>query len=398
MKIGISCIKYGLGRYGGIQVYLRNLLRALAAHNSDGNQYVLLLLPGQEIPPEAGQPAFSSFVLNPPPELILPLRMVKRLASPFRLAGALPPRASERLSQQIADLRLDLIHFPGTTIDPGCPVPDGLAVVLTFHDMQHEFFPGYFSKKELKRRSISYRSSAGRASLIMADSAFTAHSLKKIYGIPDRRIRIVPLGVSPSFTTGLDSAHLESVRNRYALPEHFIFYPANPWPHKNFSCLFQALNLLRETQIRCWALVTTGRLARQKIPVSALAAENGFPDHLLFDLRFVEEADMPALYAMATMMVFPSLFEGFGLPLLEAMACGCPVICSDKTSLPEIGGDAVHYIDAHDPHSIAAAISALSDHPEKREQLRQRGLKRAADFSWERVMRDVFAAYREAGS
>lgn len=395
MRIGISCVKYGLGQSGGVQIYLREFLAALASHDLTDNQYVLLVPPGTAVPPEADNPRFSVFRLKPPPEPSLPIRAIKRLLRRVGIRDFLPPYAGEIIATRIADLKLDIVHFPATTIDIPYPLPSGQKVVLTFFDMQQEFYPQFFSDEELARRALIYRSSVDRSQVVIAPTIFTAQSLQEKYGVPLDRLRVVYCGVSERFMQVKNPAMLESVRARYGLPTKFLFYPANPWPHKNHLRLLQALNLMREKHgVEC-ALVTTGRVSQEKVSVQELAAQAGYPSHLVYDLGFVPETDMPALYSLARLMVFPSLFEGFGIPILEAMASGCPVVCSNTTSLPELGGNAVRYTDPSSVESIAEGIFEVWNNHEQRAALVSRGLECVKKFSWQKAVQQTLAVYEE---
>jgi glycosyltransferase involved in cell wall biosynthesis len=173
-----------------------------------------------------------------------------------------------------------------------------------------------------------------------------------------------------------------------------VFYPANPWAHKNHARLFSALRRLGSERGIAPVVVCSGRLEGESRTTAGIAARAGLPPSRLVDLGFIDEEALPALYRHARLTVFPSLFEGFGLPVAEAMACGCPVVCSRSTSLPEIGQGAARYFDPASEASMAEAIhSAWSD-----EGLRHRmiatGLERAAQLRWERLVPSLVDTYR----
>jgi glycosyltransferase involved in cell wall biosynthesis len=289
-------------------------------------------------------------------------------------------------------LALDLIHFPTTVISP---VIHAVPVVLTFFDMQQEFHPDNFSLSERVRRHLTYRPSARKAGLIISPSSFTAETLVQRYKIPPSKIRRVPVGISDHYKPQTDPRVLGGIRQRYDLPEAFVFYPANTWRHKNHRRLLMALMLLHQQPNLRISLVCTGAASSGET-VSQLGRSLGFPESQLFDLGFIPLADMPAVYALARMMVFPSLFEGFGIPVLEAMACGCPVVCANTTSLPEVGGEAVGMFDPLDVPAMADEMRRVWEDDALRAAMARKGLERAEEFRWERIIPKVVDVYREA--
>jgi glycosyltransferase involved in cell wall biosynthesis len=266
-------------------------------------------------------------------------------------------------------------------------------VVLTFFDMQEAFLPKFFPFRERMARSVAHRRGVRKAEVVIAPSEFTAESLRRRYGTPPRKIRRIPAGVSDAFHPGDVPGERERVTQRYGIPrDGFLLYPANPWPHKNHQRLLAALRRLSGRWGRAVPLVCTGKLAgeRRSVLEMAKAAEL---DSQVHDLGFVPEDDMPALYRSARLTVFPSLFEGFGMPVLEAMASGCPVACASSTSLPEVGGDAVRYFDPTDEAGLLEAMAELWQDERQRTSLRQRGLERAREFRWDRILPRVLEAY-----
>jgi glycosyltransferase involved in cell wall biosynthesis len=387
-------VKYGLGQGGGIQVYIREFLSALVLDGNLDHEYILMLPPGVSVELPSNNQNFTAFVLEQPPELTLPTRIGKRLSRKLGVADFFPPYASEVMTKKITGLGLDIIHFPATTIDMSF-LPPNQSVVLTFFDMQQEFYPEFFSETELQRRSHSYRASVERANMIIAPSAFTSRTLTEKYNVSADRMRVVYGGVSERFLHSPNPGTIKNVRTKYGLPDRFLFYPANPWPHKNHLRLFYALGVLcKKHGIKC-DVVTTGKLVEQAISVGDIAHQADYPLDLVHDLGFVPEEDIPLLYRLARMMVFPSLFEGLGMPLLEAMASGCPVACSRNTSLPELGGDAVIYFDPNDVEDIADAIFEVWTNNELRTRLTAQGFARSQKFSWRTAIQQTLKVYEE---
>lgn len=193
-------------------------------------------------------------------------------------------------------------------------------------------------------------------------------------------------------------AKLSAFRERYGLPVRYVVYPANFWPHKNHLRLLQAWQQLRdEVALADYKLALCGAKERGHNAILTWLAQLSLADTVVL-LGYLPAADMPLLYAAASLMVFPSLFEGFGLPILEAMAAGCPVACSNTTSLPEIAGDAAIYFNPLDPSAIAQSIFALLSNEDLRRAFIARGLSRASKFSWEECAKQTLAVYLEVAT
>ncbi|HEY2943210.1 MAG TPA: glycosyltransferase family 1 protein, partial [Vicinamibacteria bacterium] len=177
----------------------------------------------------------------------------------------------------------------------------------------------------------------------------------------------------------------------------YLFFPAHTWPHKNHRAAVEALRLLRDRHGLRMRLVCSGNPRQAQPALDAQIAAAGLEAQVRF-LGYCPPADMPSLYRGAAALVFPSLFEGFGMPVLEAMASGCPVVCANRTSLPEVAGDAALLVDPEDHEALAEALRRVSTDADLRADLRARGLAHAARFSWRRHVQEVasvFARVRE---
>ena len=384
MRIGISCFGHKPGTAGGTQVYRRELISALASFDRS-NQYILLKWEDDNIALDGLPSNFTSMALSCSTKGFLSSRLEQVAVNYFLW------NRPNVLSRQVDGLALDLIHFPTTVISP---VIHAVPVVLTFFDMQQEFHPDNFSLSERVRRHLTYRPSARKAGLIISPSSFTAETLVQRYKIPPSKIRRVPVGISDHYKPQTDPRVLDDIRRRYDLPEAFVFYPANTWRHKNHRRLLLALMLLHQQPGPRINLVCTGAASSGET-VSQIGQSLGFPEAQLFDLGFVPLADMPAIYALARMMVFPSLFEGFGIPVLEAMACGCPVVCANTTALPEVGGEAVRLFDPLNVPAMAETIRQVWEDVDLRAAMARQGLRRAEHYRWERIIPAVVEVYRE---
>jgi glycosyltransferase involved in cell wall biosynthesis len=387
LRIGL--IGFGApGATGGVQVYARELARALPHHDRSGNRYVLLVSgPDERVGLEGLE------VVRLEPGEAARGRWRRRAAKLARLAGW-NAGWGDAVSSQVDRLGLDLVHHPATRI---AEFSLATPLVLTFFDMQEEFLPASFSWRERIGRKADHRAGVRKAAVVIVPSRFTARAVEGVYGANPRKIQVIPVGVGDRFDPTAAPGERERLQSRYGLGgEPFLFYPANPWPHKNHAALLRALTTMGSSTPM---LVCAGRLREEPRTVAALAAQAGLSPSQVRDLGFVPEEDMPALYRAARAVVFPSLFEGFGMPVLEAMACGCPVACSNAASLPEVAGDAARLFDPRDQAAMAEAIGEVWADEALQARLVERGHARAAEHRWPRVVPLLLEAYeRAAGS
>jgi glycosyltransferase involved in cell wall biosynthesis len=249
----------------------------------------------------------------------------------------------------------DVVHYPFTVPVPG---PQGVPWVQSLHDVQHLDLPEMFSRAERTYRRVAYDLAARRADRIVTISEFSKSRIVERLGVDPDRIDVAHLGVDREAF-----AYYEGPR------EPFVLYPATAWPHKNHARLIEAMTLVRRERPDMRLVLTGGRRA-------ALGALPEWVEHR----GYVAESDLRGLYRSAACLAFPSLYEGFGLPPLEAMASGCPVAAARSGSLPEVCGDGANYFDPLDVAAIAEAIEAAVGQPEER---RLRALDRVELFGWD---------------
>ncbi len=281
----------------------------------------------------------------------------------------------------------DLIHYPASTgcLFPPCPV------VQTVHDLCFMRRPEWFPAAKSLYYRLFISGTAPRADLVLADSQATAEDVRQLLGVPESRIRVVPLGVSPRFSPA-DTAVKAVVRTKYGLPEKFFLFVGTVEPRKNLPRVVQAWD--RATGPGFPALVIAGRDGWKTMPTKDAFREARYSSGII-RLRHVEEGDLPALMSAATVFVWPSLMEGFGLPVLEAMACGTPVITSSTSSMPEVAGKAALCVNPESVGEIAEAMTGLVEDEQLRENLSMAGRARAAQFTWANTAKMTAAAYRE---
>lgn len=382
MRIGLNATSFLPGCMGGMETYFRNLLDRLQCLDRE-NDYLLLCDKRFTAEFSLFNPAFRTEFINyakPSPAWFL-RGVLRNVLNRDILAG--------RMNR----VQADVIHHPFTVLTPpGIKIPS----VLTFWDMQHEFFPEFFSRTELVKRQCLYRASAERATRIIVSAAFTKECLVNRYGIDAEKIEVIHTGYGPEYHPVNDPEALAAIRSRYGLDKPFLFYPAATWPHKNHKRLLEAVKLMRERYAFDGSLVLTGIAMQSHGEIKAEINLLGLAGHVKV-LGYLPAADLPDLYRSARLMVFPSLFEGFGIPLVEAMACGCPVVCADATSLPEVVGAAGILFDPLDPGNMAEAIWSAWNDEGTLTRMRAGGLERAKLFNWDDAALKTMAVYNKAG-
>lgn len=338
MRIGISLLTLAPGDLGGSETYARQLVRALSRV---GTLEYAVLVPAHAKDAAEGLPAIA---VDEPP--------VGKRGAPRIPLMALSARRARGVGQRVA--ALDVLHYPLTVPIPSTDVP----TVVTLHDIQHRDLPDFFGPARRSFRRIAYDRAAKAAAAVVVTSDFVRERALDVLELDPTRIHVVPLGIDH---TVFGPGHED--------PEPYVLYPARPWPHKNHPRLLEAFALLRQTRPRLRLVLTGGgheRLGPLPDGVESLGA--------------VPTSTLASLYRRAACLVFPSLYEGFGLPPLEAMACGCPIAASRAGAIPEVCGDAAVYFD---PTDVEAMASAIVEADSRRDALRAKGFARAARFTWE---------------
>jgi len=267
--------------------------------------------------------------------------------------------------------KIDLYFCPFGSLWPR-PLP--IPTVVHLADIQEVHYPEFFSPGDLYARAYHYAGSTRMADRVITVSEFSKNTIVEFHGIPATKVTVAYNCINPKYWSA-STRKLDRV-----LPSKYIFFPANRWRHKNHDSLLKAIGLLKEKYGFKIPLVCTGYDIDGGYPLSAKADEYGIADQVI-SVGYVSVEEMVSLYQHAEMLVFPSLYEGFGIPLAEAMAVGCPVISSRETSLEEVGADAVLFFDPRSPEEIASRIMELLENDELKRSLVEKGYERAADFS-----------------
>ncbi|MDW8318199.1 MAG: glycosyltransferase family 1 protein [Anaerolineae bacterium] len=287
-------------------------------------------------------------------------------------------------------VRGDLYHASDFVLPP----TGGMPALVTVHDLSFLAVPQCADAGLRAYLNRVVPRSVRRAQHVLADSENTKRDLVRLLDVPADKITVVYPGVEPRFRPVEDAAALAAVRRKYGLGQGpFVLGVGTLEPRKNWPALIRAWAQLRRTTSLPHRLVIAGGKGWLYDAIFQTAEETGLAEAISFP-GFVDDADLPALYSAADVFVYPSLYEGFGLPVLEALACGTPVVCADNSSLPEAAGDAALLVNAADEEALAAALYRLLTDDVLRQSLRQRGLAHAQRFTWQASARVLLAAYQ----
>jgi len=352
-------------RYSGIGQYIVQLAERLPGLDRD-RRYTILHSRKDRTPPH--HPAARLQALWTPSH-----HRAEQLALPIELAR----------------LRLDLLHSP----DFIPPFMGRFRRVITVHDLNFLYYPQFLTTESRRYYNDQIERAVRVADHILADSHATRLDLIKLLNVPDEKITVVWLAPQVSVYRILEPAEIAAARDRLKLPDRFILFAGTLEPRKNVAGLLRAYRLLLDRLAEFPDLILAGSRGWLFDETRKLIAELRLTDRV----RWIDsppDADLAALYNLASVFVLPSHYEGFGLTVLEAMACGAPVIISDRGSLPEIAGGAALDIDPDDPVELAEAIERVLTDDALQRELRRKGLDRVKEFSWERCARETLAVYQ----
>jgi glycosyltransferase involved in cell wall biosynthesis len=355
----------------GAGVYTDNLIRALARVDAE-NEYVVF----------ARTDAFAGLARERPS---------------FRVARVGAGSRATRLAWeqlvlpvQLRSQAVDVLHSPHHTMPL---LVAGCRRVVTFHDLTFFILPERYPRSRLLYFRLISWAAAKAADMLVCPSRAVRDDIVRILHAPPEKVRPIAEAAAPSFGVIEDRAVIDRLRHKYVLPDRFILSVGSLEPGKNRTTLLQAFAQLRRRGLE-HKLVVAGQRAWKYGNDFRLAEELGLKGEVIFT-GYIAPEEMPALYNAADLFVFPSLYEGFGLPVLEAMACGVPVVASNMSSIPEVAGDAALLTDPRDAEAICDAMEHILKDGDLRSDLRRRGLERAATFSWEKAARETIAVYGE---
>ncbi|HEY8411080.1 MAG TPA: glycosyltransferase family 1 protein [Pyrinomonadaceae bacterium] len=369
MRIAIDAHSVG-AKLGGNESYALNLIEALAQIDRVNDYTLYVTTPA----------AFERF---------------NRRWPNFRVHTTLPHtpliRIPLTLSAELRKNPVDVLHVQFTA-PPFCPCP----VVVSIHDLSFEHLPQTFNRRSRTQLRLTVRHSARRAAKILTLSEHTRRDVIETYGVAPDVVSAIPLAAPAHFGPVTHDKELQRVRHTYGIDGDYVLSVGSIQPRKNLVRLIKAYAALRGARAgnKCPKLVIVGKCAWLYDETLRALEQTGVEDSVVLT-GYVPEPDLPALYSGALCFIYPSYFEGFGLPPLEAMKCGAPVIVGNATSLPEVVGDAALKVDPFDVSAIAAAMDQLINNSELRAELRVKGLARAKMFDWNDTAQRTLAVYEQ---
>lgn len=372
MEIGIDASRATLARRTGTETYSLELLRALIAELDETATDIRLRL---------------YFNQPPAPGLLPRSPRVERQVMPW-------PRlwTHVRLSGELAVHPPDVLFVPAHLLPAVAPRRS----LVTIHDLGHLYFPREYPARAWALHWLGTQYNARRAHHLLADSYATRRDLMRYCRVSEQKISVVHLAVGARFRPDVPLEARAAVRERLGLPPEYLLFVGTLQPRKNLRRLVEAYALARERHGLRLPLLLAGQRGWLFEPIRRRVAELGLEPHIHFP-GYIDSADLPALLAGARAFVLPSLFEGFGLPALEALACGVPTLVSHSGSLPEVVGDAAIQVDPRSVDQIAAGIARLAEDEALAGRLRAAGPIQAARFSWRRCARETLAVLRAVG-
>lgn len=371
LHIAIDAHSIGTG-LGGNETYAANLIEALAEFDTQ-NRYTLYVTKREAVERYAGRWPHVGL------RLTLPHTPLVRV--PLTLTAELRRRP------------VDILHVQYTA-PPYAPC----AVVAMIHDLSFEHLPETFKRRSWMQMRLTVRRTARAAAHVLTDSEYSREDILRTYRLPPERVTATPLAASPIFKPVGDAAEVGRVLAKYDIEGEYLLAVGSIQPRKNIPRLINAYaSLFGRMPAPMPKLVVAGKPAWLYEETLRAAAASTARDHIIFT-GYVPEADLPALYTGALCFVYPSYFEGFGIPPLEAMRCGTPVITSDRTCFPEVVGGGGLMVDTLEERAIADAIRRVVAEPDLRARLREEGLRRALKFDWRETARLTLRVYERVMS
>ena len=377
MRIGINAL-FLQKPATGMGQHLLHLLQGLDSLDDKDQQYMLLA------------PRFRRAYTVRAPQLSDRFREVEVVSALARLGENVEQVWWEQVGIVLAGMRekIDLLHCPYWSSPLWSPWP----TVVTVHDVIQFVLPEYAWRKISRVYFGLVSAGARRAQAVITVSECSKQDIMKIIGLGPERIHVIGNAVDASLYPVRDAWLLASVRERYGIAPRFVLYFGGFDMRKNVPRLIEAYARLPEALRREYQLVIAGRY--QHLDPRQTVRRLGLEGNVIFTGQ-IREQDKAPLYSAATVFAFPSLYEGFGMPVLEAMACGTPVVTSNVSALPEVAGDAGLLVNPYAPEAIGEALAELLESAARREDLSRRGLERARRFTWPQVAEQTVRVYKQ---
>jgi glycosyltransferase involved in cell wall biosynthesis len=372
MRIGINLLYLRPARVGGSEVYVRELIRGLAR------------MPEEEYFIFCSRETAATFAKQEH------VTLVEVLTQPFTQARRLFAE-NWRLRRYVAQTGIDVLFSPANFAAPFLPGP--LPQVVTVHDLQHIHLSQYFTVSQRLFRSFMFRASFRKCRAVIAVSEFTRRDLIEKFHLSPDFVSTVREGVDLTVVPNLERREL--TRHKFLLPARFFYYPVTCAPHKNHAVLIEAFAKCQHQSGADLQLIFTGRKTALYDNLEHRIGELGLSASVRH-LGYVTHNEVLDIMSLSSALVFPSEFEGFGIPLLEAMQCGTPVIASNRSSIPEVTGEAALHLDPHDANLWAEAMTRILSDAPLREGLVSQGLENVQRFSWDTCAEQTLAVLRQS--
>ena len=356
----------------GVGTYVRNLLRQLARIDHDTEYVLLCRRDDRQVVDQLGE-NFRAVT-----ESAGPYSVREQLTVPLHVGWTSP----------------DVFHAPHYVL----PMLTPCRSIVTIHDCIHLVFPQYLQNRLARAYARAmFWTAVNRASLILTVSEASKKDILRFFGVPKEKVTVIYNAIDERFYVEPPEEEMVRVRERYQLNDRFLMYAGNVKPHKNLELLIDAFVLLRQDGFDHLKLLVTGSEVSRYATLRRAVHRHNLHRHVRF-LGYQSEETLAVLYRLADVFVFPSLYEGFGLPPLEAMASGTPVVVSNVSSLPEVVGGAGILVNPYDPRSIADGIRQVLSDGTLRAELTTRGLARARSFSWQESVTQIQRIYQDVAA
>jgi len=380
MKIIIDIRHLTKTEPSGVGQYTQELLKALFDLDKE-NEYILFSSGSKKA--QANLPTY-----NYPNVKKMRINLPNRIINALLLTTGQPQ--FDRLAKDIFGLKeKPLFFFPNLNIislSPSAPY------VLTLHDLSFEIFPNLFDRKSrLWHRFTRARELAQNAQTIIVPSKSAANDIQKFFEVNEKYIQVIPHGLDPKFSPKPE-AQDHGIKSQYRLPKKFALFVGTLEPRKNLRAVIEAIITYRQKTKDDLHLILVGKTTSY----SQKLLKKLTPEQKLFihELGYIKNQDRPALYRLAKVTLFPSLYEGFGLPIIESMASGTPVITSNTSSMPEVGGRAAICVNPYNSNDITMALQELLSSEELQKQKIAAGLEQTKNFSWQKTAKETLKVFQ----
>lgn len=351
----------------GISIYSTNLMRSLLKIDRDNEYYFLYADPKWR----------GSFGSHPNLHELVITTKSKLLWDQYGV-----PRAARKVNA-------DIIFSTKFSV----PLFSRAKSMLVLHGSEWYVHPEFYSRLDILYNRLLFPVYCNKASAISSVSQTSANDIMKFLDLPPGKVHVIHSAIAGHFRRVTDSGELSRCKERYTLPDNYILFVGKIYPGKNFGNIVRAFKQLKDRFGPDLKLVSVGDMRWDYQPELTLVKELGLEDDIVFT-GWVDQDDLPAIYTLARLFLFPSFYEGFGIPILEAMACGCPVVTASTGASPEIAGSAALLADPNDPRDIADKVAAVLADKELSARLVDRGLARVKDFSWNRAAEKTLDVFR----